>query len=315
MSMSSGNGTGAMDQMDDGDTTLWVGLGLAEAAAGAKVGPVPVADILAGGRRLRRRRHALVGMVALGSAMVLAGGAMAALHGAAADGGSVAAIAPANAGPGGGTGGGPSFEPPAGAVAAVRNPLVPVRTVLAQGTVDGKEWKVWAALWPLAPQERAYEQALAVWNERRTVDPELSRPTEDFVRQYWQPDSDVVNVYFTVDGVRLGHDSEGTALAPGHLPPQAAQATTFGGGLLGHRGKDDTVAPLDVATVALGPNVGRVVVTWTDGTTTEPQAVTVGDSPIRRIALAAPDGKKAKSWQFYDRNGAKLPNDGIELLS
>ncbi|WP_406193112.1 hypothetical protein OH807_02170 [Kitasatospora sp. NBC_01560] len=303
-------GTGAVDE----DASVWVGLGLAEAAAGARVGPVPVPEIMAGGRRLRRRRRTLVGAVALASAVVLAGGVTAGLRALPGGDGSVQVVAAAGPGSGPASGATSGASASAAASPAVRDPFTPVRTVLARGTVDGKEWKVWAALWPLAPKERAFEQARAVWQERSAVDPELAEPTAEYVQRYWQPDEDIVNVYFTVDGVRLGHDSEAAAPAPDRLPPGSDGQTTFGGGLLGHRGKDDTVAPFDVAVLALGPNVAKVVVTWTDGTTTEPTPVTVGDSPIRRLALARPDGKHAKSWQFFDANGGKLPDDGTKIL-
>ncbi|MFJ9445378.1 hypothetical protein ACIRRH_26460 [Kitasatospora sp. NPDC101235] len=292
--------------VDDGKD-LWVGLGLAEAAAGARIGPAPVADIVAGGRRLRHRRRTVVGAVALASVVALTGGALAQLrpnpapaHGIG-PAGAGAVLAPATA-------------PATSATPAVRDPLTPVRVLLGQDrTPDGKQWQLWEALWPEAPRERAFEQATAVWEERIRYDPAVPRPTEDFVRQYWQPDSDVVNVYFTVDGVRLSHDSEGTQAAPGKVDPRSR--TSFGGGVVGHRGKGDTVAPLDVVLLSLGPDVGRVVVTWADGSTTEPPFVTVADSPIRAMVVARPGTMRAKSWQFFDRDGNKLPDAGSRFLT
>ncbi|MFF1904007.1 hypothetical protein [Kitasatospora sp. NPDC058218] len=304
--------TGATGAADDGDTAVWVGLGLAEAAAGAQVGAAPLPEIMAGGRRLRRRRRTLVGAVALGSVVILAGGTMAGLHGASAGSGPVGTIAPAGSGTGGGTGGGPAPDTSAAptatpSAAAVRDPFAPSRTVVAEGrTADGKEWKLWIALWPLARQDQAYQQAQAVWQERHAADPELTAPTEAFVQQYWQPQEDVTNTYFTVDGVRLGHDSQGSVRAPSAPAEPVDTVGSLSGGLVGHRGKDDTVAPLDVVMARLDPNMGRVTVTWTDGTTYEPPQVTVGDSPIRWIAVARPEGKTAKSWQVFDRNGVKM---------
>ncbi|MFF2141561.1 hypothetical protein [Kitasatospora sp. NPDC058190] len=289
------------------DTDLWVGLGLAEAAAGAKVGPAPVADILAGGHRIRRRRRTVVGALALATAVVLSGGALAELRPEPA---ASHPLVPAGAGLGSGTGGPPSAV---ATTPAVRDPFTPIRVVLGQGTTpDGKEWQLWRALWPVAPKERAYEQALAVWQERGPYDPAVSKPTKEFVDQYYDPNSDVINTYFTVDGVRLGHDAEGITPSPGKLDPR--DGAYIAGGLVGHRGKDDTVAPLDVVALSLGPDVARVKVTWTDGTVTEPPFVTVADSPLRQMVVARPEGKKAKLWEYFDHNGDKLPDSGCQFL-
>ncbi|MGW4890867.1 hypothetical protein ACWEQL_01155 [Kitasatospora sp. NPDC004240] len=40
----------------------------------------------------------------------------------------------------------------------------------------------------------------------------------------------------------------------------------------------------------------------------------MGDSPIHHLALARPAGKAAKSWQFFDHQGGRLPDDGTRLL-
>ncbi|MET8624053.1 hypothetical protein ABZW30_09930 [Kitasatospora sp. NPDC004669] len=291
----------------DKGTDLWVGLGLAEAAAGAKVGPAPVADILAGGRRIRRRRRTVVGALALASAVVLAGGALAELRPEPA---ASRSLVPAGTGLGSGTGGPLSAS---ATTPAVRDPFTPVRVVLGQGTTpDGKEWKLWRALWPVAPRERAYEQALAVWQERSPYDSAVTKPTKEFVDHYYDPDSDVINTYFTVDGVRLSHDAAGITPSPGKLDPR--NGAYIAGGLEGHRGKGDTVAPLDVVGLSLGPDIARVKVTWTDGTVTEPPFVTVADSPLRQMVVARPEGKKAKLWEYFDRNGNKLPDSGCQFL-
>lgn len=291
----------------DGGEDLWVGLGLAEAAAGARIGPAPVADIVAGGRRLRHRRRAVVGAVTLAVAVAVTGGTLAQLRP-----GATPAHGTAPAGVGAVLE--PASTPATSATPAVRDPLTPVRVLLGQGrTPDGKQWQLWEALWPLAPRERAFEQATAVWEERSRYDSAVARPTEEYVQRYWQPDSDVTDVYFTVDGVRLSHDSEGTRAAPGKVDPR--DRTVFGGGLVGHRGKGDTVAPLDVVLLSLGPDVGRVVVTWADGSTTEPTPVTVADSPIRAMVVARPGTMRAKSWEFFDKDGTRLPDAGAAYLT
>ncbi|MEV7770988.1 hypothetical protein [Kitasatospora sp. NPDC086791] len=303
------------------DTDLWVGLGLAEEAAGAKVGPAPVADIMAGGRRLRNRRRTVVGVVALASVVALSGGALAQLRpDPAATSASVAAASGAASGGGGGTGAvgvGPAAAPntagPTTAASGVRDPFTPVRVRLGQGVANGKTWELWEALWPLAPKERAYEQALAVWQERAPFDSNIAKPTPAYVAQYWQPDSDVINTYFVVDGVRLGHDSEGVTPAPGKLDPR--DATVFGGGLFGRSSKDGIVPPVDVMLIDIGPGVGRVVVTWADGSTTEPTPVTVGDSPTRHLVVARPGTMRAKSWQFYDKDGNRLQDRDAKYLT
>ncbi|MFH9348968.1 hypothetical protein [Kitasatospora sp. NPDC017646] len=298
-----------MSMNADEDADLWVGLGLAEAASKARIGPPPVADILAGGRRIRRRRRTVVGALALASVVVLAGGAVTELRPEPA---ASHSLVPAGAGHGAGTDG-----PPTAATTATpsdRDPFTPVRVMIGVGTTpDGKVWKAWQALWPTAPRERAYEQALAVWQERSPYDPAISKPTKEFVDQYYDPRSDVVDTYFTVDGVRLGHDAAGTSPAPGKLDPR--DRTYIGGGLLGARGKGDTVAPGEIVGLTLGPDIGRVRVTWTDGTVTEPPVIGVGDSPVRQAVVARPEGKTAKLWEYFDKNGNKVPDSGAQFLT
>ncbi len=292
---------------------LSVELGLAAAAADVRIGSVPVEGIVAGGRRIRRRRRTLVGALTLASVVALGSGTAAGLHGFAGNDRTVQALVPPGGGTGGGTGGAPALTP-GDAPAAARDPFTPVRVEIGHGTVDGKEWKLWEALWPLAPKERAYEQAVAVWQERHAVDPSIEKPTEAYVQQYWQPNEDVVNEYVTFDGVRQKYDTQGSYPAPGHLDPR--MANTFGGGILGPSDKSGTPGPLPIrlAVMSLGPDVGKVVVTWSDGSVVEPQLVTVGDSPYHRLVVAEQPGKKVVSWQFWDKNGAKLPDAGTKLL-
>ncbi|WP_316524528.1 hypothetical protein [Kitasatospora brasiliensis] len=282
---------------------VWVGLGLAEAAGGARIGPAPVADIMAGGRRLRRRRRTVVGAAVLAAAVALAGGAVAQLRPDRA----ASQVAPAGVG----TVPAPTHSPTA--TPAVRDPLTPVRTLVGEGTTPGgKPWQLWAALWPLAPKERAFEQATAVREELRRYDAKVELPTEEYVRQYWQPDDDVITVYLMVDGVRLGHALEWDLPAPGKVPP--TMQTNVNGGLVARSSKDGIVPPVDLVHFMLGPDVGRVVVTWEDGSTTEPQAVTMGDSPFREMAVARKGTMLAKSWAFYDKDGKLIPEaDGAYL--
>ncbi|MEU3495843.1 hypothetical protein ABZ747_20415 [Kitasatospora cineracea] len=297
-----------------GNGEMWVELGLAGAAAEVRIGSVPVAGIEAGGRRIRRRRRTAVGALALASVVVLGGGTAAGLHAGPAGTGTARAIGPAGGGTGGSLVGAGDDGTPASPSAAARDPFAPVRVVIGQGVVDGKEWKLWEALWPVAPQERAYEQAVAVWQERSAVDPSLDKPTEAYVQQYWQPNEDVVDTYATLDGVRQKYDEQGGYPAPGHLEPW--MATTFSGGLMGPRAKDDHPGPLPVtlAVMAFGPDIAKVVVTWSDGSVVEPQLVTVGDSPYRRIVVPEQAGKRVVSWQFFDKSGAEVPNAGEEML-
>ncbi|MFE3498843.1 hypothetical protein [Kitasatospora sp. NPDC059160] len=293
------------------DTDLWVGLGLAEAASTARIGPVPVADIVAGGRRIRRRRRTAVGAVALASAVLLAGGAISQLRPAPA---ASQPLVAAGTGHGSGTGGPPTPTAGTPTTPSARDPFTPLRVVLGQGTTaDGKEWKLWQAVWPTAPRDRAYEQALAVWQERSPYDSAVGKPTPEYVDQYYDAGSDVINTYFTVDGVRQSHDSEGITPAPGKLDPRSG--AYIAGGLQGARGKGDTVAPGEIVALSLGPDIARVKVTWTDGSVTEPTIVTVGDLPLRQAVVARPAGKTAKLWEFFDRNGAKLPDSGSQFLT
>ncbi|MFE2349866.1 hypothetical protein [Kitasatospora cineracea] len=298
-----------------GNGEMWVELGLAGAAAEVRIGSVPVAGIEAGGRRIRRRRRTAVGALALASVVVLGGGTAAGLHAGTAGAGTARAIGPADGGAGGGSLVGAGDDgTPASPSAAARDPFAPVRVVIGQGVVDGKEWKLWEALWPVAPQERAYEQAVAVWQERSAVDPSLDKPTEAYVRQYWQPNEDVVDTYATLDGVRQKYDEQGSYPAPGHVA--AGMGNTFSGGMMAARDKDARPGPLPVAlaVMALGPDIAKVVVTWNDGSVVEPQLVTVGDSPYRRIVVPEQAGKRVVSWQFFDRSGAEVPNAGESML-
>ncbi|MFG2824728.1 hypothetical protein ACGFX4_35520 [Kitasatospora sp. NPDC048365] len=301
--------TGIGNGVTAGDGDLWIGRELAKAAAEVTVGPVPVEGITAGGRRIRNRRRTVIGALALASVVVLGSATAEGLYGSPGGRGGAPALAPAA----GRTGGSPSQ--PSQPSQADRDPLAPVRVMIGLGTVEGKEWKVWAALWPVAPPERAYEQAVALWQDRSAVDPSLAKPTEDFVRQYWQPTEDLVNTYVTLDGVRRPHDTQSSYPAPGYLDPRTAD--TFSGTVLGSQDKSGTPGPLPIrlAVMAVGPGIGNVAVTWTDGTVTEPPLVTIGESPYRRLVVAEQPGKKVASWRFFDRHGTELPDTGEHMLT
>ncbi|MFF4343483.1 hypothetical protein ACFY00_26570 [Kitasatospora sp. NPDC001540] len=295
-----------------GNGEMWVELGLAGAAAEVRIGSVPVEGIEAGGRRIRRRRRAGVGALALAAVVALGGGVAAGLQ--TGTGGRAPQAAGAAGGAAGGSLVGAGGEGAASPSAAARDPFTPVRTVIGQGVVDGKEWKLWEALWPVAPRERAYEQAVAVWQERHAVDPSLEKPTEAYVQEYWTPKEDVVNTYATLDGVRQKYDDQGSYPAPGHLEPWMGDA--FSGGMMAARSNDSRPGPLPVAlaVMAFGPDIARVEVTWTDGSVLEPRLVTVGDSPYRRIVVPERAGERVVSWRFFDRSGAEVPNAGEGML-
>ncbi|MFJ9605141.1 hypothetical protein ACIRS1_02140 [Kitasatospora sp. NPDC101176] len=294
-------------------TDAWVGRGLADAATGARIGSVPLPDIMAGGRRIRRRRRTMVGALALAATVALAGGVTATLHPG--PGGAPQPLVAANSGPATGTGAAPDTDRAPTTAPAAKDPFTPVRVVIGQGTVDGKEWKLWQAVWPAAPKERAYEQALAVWQERNAVDPTVEKPTTDFVQHYWSTTEDVVNTYATLDGVRQKYDSQGSFPDAAHFDPR--DGDYIGGGVIGPRSKDGTPGPLPIrlASVTAGPDVGRIVVTWTDGTVLEPQLVPVGDTPYRHVVVPEQPGRKVQSWQFFAKDGTRIPDSGLKLLT
>ncbi|OKJ00958.1 hypothetical protein AMK19_29675 [Kitasatospora sp. CB01950] len=294
-----------------------VELGLAAAAADVKIGSVPVEGILVGGRRIRNRRRTVVGALTLASVVALGSGTVAGLNGFAGNGPTAQAL---QAGDGGFLplvpGAEASADPGAAATkTGARDPLKPVRVMIGHGTADGKQWQLWEALWPLAPKEQAYAQAVAVWEERHAVDPSLEKPTEAYVQQFWQPTEDVVNTYATLDGARQKYDTQGGYPAPGHLDPRMAD--TFSGGVLGPSAKSGTSGPLPIrlAVLAIGPDVGKVVVDWSDGGVAEPTPVVVEDSPYRMVVVPERPGLKVGSWRFFDKNGVELPNAGTRLLS
>ncbi|MCG6497915.1 hypothetical protein [Kitasatospora sp. A2-31] len=305
----------------DGATAL-IGSGLAEAAEAVRVGPAPVGAAVAGGRRIRRRRRTLVGAVVLGSAVLVAGAGAVGLH----DGPAAAGVAvPAAGGPAPLVEPGPVVPEPAVGPAVPpavgsgveasprgeRDPLSAARTVVGEGTADGRAWKAVAALWPAAADRlQALAQARTIWQEQRTAGSDLTEPTAAAIDQYWQPGQDIVDVYLTVDGVRMPDDHTFLTPAPGARAGTGLTGATGEGALIGYRGKGETEPPVDVLVVAVGPSVGRATVTWTDGTTSEVPLRGLGTgSESRWLVMSRPAGAKASAWHLYDRQGSPIAGD------
>ncbi|WP_457033351.1 hypothetical protein [Kitasatospora sp. P5_F3] len=274
-----------------------VGIGLAGLVDTVEIGPAPLAALTAGGRRrLRRRRAALTGAVALVTVAVVGGGVLIGPGLRPAD-GTVQVTAAA-----GGT-----AAPSVSASPVARDPFSPARVVVAQGVVDGKEWKTWAALWPLATKEQSFEQAKLIWQEQHAAGSDLPEPTAAYVQQYWQPSSDVVNLYYTVGGTRLPYNGDLTLAAPGGTPPgPTGPDGGLTGVLAGALGKGQSAAPVRVAVLTVGADVGKVVVTWADGSSYEPPLVAIGGSPIRLIGVAERPGTTAASFKVYGTGGQLL---------
>ncbi|GAA2133799.1 hypothetical protein GCM10009760_10330 [Kitasatospora kazusensis] len=283
----------------DGSEEVRAGRILADLAAGVDLVPVPMERVVAGGRRLRRRRTALTGAAALVTAVVLGGGALAGAGHLPGSGPQTAVVAAA------GGGSGTSLMSSVASSSAARNAFEPVRVVVAQGTSEGKEWKAWAALWPAAQKSQAVKQARMVWQEQHAAGSDLPEPTDAFVLQYWQEHSDVVDLYLTVDGKRLARDFVETPPTPsGPAVDPTGPDGLPAGALLGN--KDAALGAVPVAMLMAGPDVAKVVVTWQDGSTSEPVLTTVGDSPVRWIAVAQKPHTKAEKFEVYNAQGKLL---------
>ncbi|MER7705248.1 hypothetical protein ABTX81_20425 [Kitasatospora sp. NPDC097605] len=278
-------------------------------------GPAPYTAVLAGGRRrVVRRRLSLGGALAL--ALVAATGGVAAVHGGVGGGlggtstagTAVVAVSSADA---------TAVLVPGAAPAAqgARDPLTPVRTQVLAGTVDGKPWSVWAALWPAPGKERIHEQARLIWAEDAAAGYPWPAPTEDYVNQYGRPDADHVVFYYVLDGRRLATPAEALIAPPGTPPGFVfAPDEQFAKVWLGRQAKNGEADPLFHVPKAqaglIRPGVARAEVRWTDGVTAEPAILPLGDSEARWIAVAkrgipaelrlyAPDGSllaTAPTW-------------------
>ncbi|MFF0297475.1 hypothetical protein ACFYST_28965 [Kitasatospora sp. NPDC004614] len=200
-----------------------VELGLAAAAEAVTIGPVPVDGILDGGRRIRRRRRTMLGALTLASVVALGGGTAAGLYGFGGNGSNAQAVQAAA-----GDCAGASAKPQADG----RDPLKPQRQMVTEGTTEGKKWQVWKSHWPLAPKEKAYEQAVAIWQERHAADPSLEKPTEASVQKSWSSTDDIIDLYSTVDGARQKRDTLAGIPAPGKTAGQqtrSVQLSVFDG--------------------------------------------------------------------------------------
>ncbi|MGW4383103.1 hypothetical protein [Kitasatospora sp. NPDC004531] len=343
--------------MQDAGGELPVELGLAAAAAEVTIGPVPVEGIVAGGRRIRRRRRSALGALTLASVVALGGGTAAGLNGLGGNGRTAQALQAGDGAEGGecirvsghttpvvtehGPGERTMFEEttipcsspppqPAGdratpeggkpapsssaSSSAQRDPLQPVRQLAARGGLDGgRNWQLWESLWPAAPKDKAYEQAVLIWEERRRFDPALEKPTEPSVKDSWKPDQDVVDFYAELDGARVGPDTLSTVPAPGRLSPE--QAKSVRGSVLGAPGTPGAL-PTRLAVLVLGPDVDRVETVWSDQGRADAAVkdLQLGGSPYRVAVVREQPGARVVQWRFFDRQGVELPDPGLRLL-
>ncbi|MFE2723240.1 hypothetical protein [Kitasatospora sp. NPDC059327] len=286
--------------------------GLTDLAEAAELRPAPYELLVTGGRRrlLRRRRLSTAGAAAVLLAVVVGGGT--ALGGIGRD----TAGAPAAAALPAAVPGSASVSPSGSATAATtatptaagRDPFTPVRVAVGKGTADGKEWQAWAALWPAGTKEQALQQAERMWAERHAAIPQLPKPVEADVLRSWRAGRDLVNLYLTVDGRRQVDDSVHESAVPSAPGPlSTGRDAGLEGTLLGFKGGEMHASPVLLAAVA--PDVARVVVTWDDGSTTEPVPVGVGDSPVRWFGVAKKAGGNARSITLLGQDGGVLATD------
>lgn len=289
---------------------------LAGLADAVEVGPAPLAEVLAGGRRRLRRRRAALGGAALMTLGVLAGGVLV--------GAGHLPAGPAGGGPAGqavvgGTSSPSRSASPSAVVAG--DPFTPVRALLAQGTADGKQWQAWAALWPAGTRDQAWHQAELIWQEGHAAGSNHEEPTEAFAREYWHADADKVNVYVVVDGHRKPVDqvletpNRHDQSPHGGMGMWGASVDVYQRAGLGTGGKDGPGAP-DNGLGSAGPEfagiaqrVAKVVIAYPDGTTAEAPLVTLADSPIRWTAFSLTDHSRGSVVSFYDAQGQLLSTD------
>ncbi|MET8543777.1 hypothetical protein ABZW03_24455 [Kitasatospora sp. NPDC004799] len=269
---------------------------LGELAGSVDTGAVPYDRLVAGGRRRLRRRRLLTAGVAAALVAGVAGGTAVlgefgrhAVSTVAVASASVSISASASvaapAAPGG-----------TSAPAAARDPFDPTRVKVAEGTANGRSWQAWAALWPVAPtKEGAVRQEQLIRAERYAANPAVKPVVPVDVERNWDPRTDWVNYYFTVDGKRQVDDSLHAVSAPGGYPG------AVGGASLGLQ-HDAGVPPVVIE--GTNAQVVRVVVAWRTGGTTEAVPVAVGDSPFRYFGLVAKPGSDAATVTYYAADGS-----------
>ncbi|MFF8770141.1 hypothetical protein [Kitasatospora sp. NPDC015120] len=309
------DGTPADAVAEDGEEVARALSGLARTV---ESGPAPYEAVLAGGRRRVARRRTSLG-AALALALVAMAGGVAAVQGGVGGGAGgpagpagPAAVAISTAGlpgvlvPGAAPGGQAAPQDP-------RDPLNPARIQVLTGTVDGKPWSVFAALWPAPGKERIHEQARLIWAEDASAGYTGAAPTEDYVDQYGRPDADRVVFYYVLDGKRLATPAEALVAPPG-APAGFADAPgeRFSKVWLGRQSKNGEADPLFHVPRAqaglVGPGVARAEVRWRDGVTAEPAILALGDSEARWIAVAK-RGIPAE-LRLYAADGSLIAADG-----
>ncbi|MGW4896198.1 hypothetical protein ACWEQL_28680 [Kitasatospora sp. NPDC004240] len=268
-------------------------------ASEERFGPAPYERLLTGGRRRLRRRRLAVGAAVAAVVTVTAG--TVAVVGPGRDGGGArvaAATAPAAT---------PSVTESAGATASAqpaRDPLRPVKVLVARGESGGTAWQAWAELWPRpdGPQQALAQEAAIGTGPG----PLATLPPQERYERLYPPGLELVRVYLTVDGQGVTGGSGHRVPVPGGPPPAPTGQESLSGSLEGAKG--GAGAPR-VLMAPVGPDVVRAVATWADGTTTEAPAVVLGDSPMRWIGVPAKPGTTATSVKLYGADGTVLLTD------
>ncbi|MFC1434160.1 hypothetical protein ACEZDB_26270 [Streptacidiphilus sp. N1-3] len=294
------------DSSTEGPSGAGLAQDLSDLAYSMEISPTPYQDVLRGGRRRRRQRRVLLAAAGTVAAAAVLGGTLGVDLSAGPARGVTVAVAPSApaAGHSAGTAAGTPSTPPA------RDPMKPVTVLLAQGTSGGKTWKAWADLWPAVDQQHALQQLQAMYTVRHAAIPQLPSATQSDADRSWQPDTDTVDLYLTLDGKRLVDDSVHTSPAPGSTTLTSTRqisGDSLEGTLLGFKGGEMGSTPVLLA--AVGSDAAKVVVTWQDGSTSHPAVVTAGSSPVRWFSVARKPGQSDRSIKVYDAHGKLLLTD------